>query len=124
MESPTSLLAAAALRSSPPPPRIPRPRRPRRRLTLAGLIAVIVAATAPAADAETRDLRLLSDGPFRTDPALGANFLYESADGSRAFFQTDEPLEGTDTDATLDAYMRTSAGALVHITDNPFAPDG
>jgi hypothetical protein len=95
---------------------------PHLRLALAGLVALLAAA--PAANAETRSLKLLSDGPFRTDPASPAGFLYESADGSRAFFQTDEPLEGTDTDATLDAYMRTSAGALVHVTDNPFAADG
>ena len=102
MESPTSLIAAAALHSS-PPPRVPRPRRPRRRLTLAGLVAVIMAVAAPAADAETRKLKLLSDVPFRSDPALPAGFLYESADGSRVFFQTDEALEGTDTDAAITA---------------------
>jgi hypothetical protein len=75
MESPTSLLAAAALRSS-PPPRVPRPRRPRRRLTVAGLIAVIVAVAAPAADADTR-----------------------------VVFSTSEPLAPTDTDTTADAYL-------------------
>jgi hypothetical protein len=123
MESPTSLIAAAALDTS-PPPRVPRPHRPRRRLTLAALVAIVVAVAAPAADAETRNLKLLSDGPFATDPALPAGFLYESPDGTRVFFQTDEALAGTDTDATLDAYMRTSAGAQVHITDNPFAADG
>ena len=96
---------------------------PHIRLALASLVAVLAAA-APAAHAETRSLELLSDGPFTTDPASPAGFLYESADGSRVFFQTDEPLEGSDTDATLDAYMRTTAGALLHVTDNPFAADG
>jgi hypothetical protein len=97
---------------------------PHKRLALAGVVAVLAAAAAaPAAYAETRGLTLLSDGPFTTDPASPAGFLNESADGSRVFFQTDEPLEGSDTDATLDAYMRTTAGALVHVTDNPFAAD-
>jgi hypothetical protein len=87
MESPTSLLAAAALHTS-PPPRVPRPRRPRRLgLALASVVAFLAAA--PAADAETRSLRLISDGPFRTDPAQRADFVAESADGSRVFFQTD-----------------------------------
>ncbi len=96
---------------------------PHFRLALASLVAVLAAA-APAAHAETRSLELLSDGPFTTDPASPAGFLYESAGGSRVFFQTDEPLEGSDTDATLDAYMRTAGGALLHVTDNPFAADG
>ena len=123
MESPTSLLAAAALHSS-PPPRIPRPRRPRRRLTVAGLVAVIVAVAAPAADAETRSLKLVTDGVFGADPAEPATLARVSDDGSRVFFQTKEVMAASDTDTKVDVYMRAATGAPEHLTDNPLAPDG
>ena len=123
MESPTSLMAAAALHSS-EPPRVPRPRRPRRRLTLVGVIAAVVCAVAaPAADAETRNLTLVTDGVFGTDPAIPAKLARVSADGSRVFFNTAEVMASTDTDVKVDAYMRDGAAAPVHITDNPLAPD-
>ncbi|HEX5619470.1 MAG TPA: hypothetical protein VFX51_13685 [Solirubrobacteraceae bacterium] len=124
MESPTSLMAAAALRVS-EPPRIPRSRRPRRRLTLAGLIAAAVCAVAaPAADADTSSLRLVTDGVFGTDPAAPATLARVSDDGSRVFFQTTEVMAGSDTDTKVDVYMRAATGAPVHVTDNPLAPDG
>jgi hypothetical protein len=123
MESPTSLLAAAALRSS-PPPRVPRPRRPRRGVTLAGLIAVLAAALAPAADADTRTLTLVTDGVFGADPAVPAKLKHVAADGSRVFFKTNEVMAASDTDVKVDVYMRAGAGAPMHITDNPVGPDG
>jgi hypothetical protein len=58
---------------------------PHIRLALADVVAALAAA-APAAHAETRSLKLLSDGPFATDPATPAGFLYESADGSRVSY--------------------------------------
>jgi Tol biopolymer transport system component len=123
MESPTSLLAAAALRSS-PPPRIPRPRRPRPRRTLAGLIVLIAAAVAaPAADADTRTLTLVTDGTFGADPASPAKLVRVSEDGSRVFFHTAEVMAASDTDMAVDGYMRAGAGAPVHLTDNPLAVD-
>jgi hypothetical protein len=122
MESPTSLLAAATL-SARTPPRVPRPRRPRRRLTLAGLIALITAVAAPAADAETRTLQLVTDGTFGADPASPAKLVRASADGTRVFFQTAEVMAASDTDMAVDGYLRAGAGAPVHLTDNPLAPD-
>jgi hypothetical protein len=124
MESPTSLLAAAALHTS-EPPRVPRPRRPRRRLAVVGLIAAAVCAVAaPAADAETRNLTLVTDGVFGADPAIPAKLARVSADGSRVFFNTAEVMASTDTDVKVDAYMRSGSGAPVHLTNNPRAPDG
>jgi hypothetical protein len=124
MESPTSLLAAAALHTS-EPRRVPRPRRPRRRRTLVALIAAAVGAVAaPAADADTSSLRLVTDGTFGVDAAAPAKLVRVSDDGSRVFFQTNEIMAGTDTDTKVDVYMRAGAAAPVHITDNPLAPDG
>ena len=123
MESPTSLLAAASLSSS-TPPQVPRPRRPRLGVTLAGLIAALVATAAPAADADTRTLTLLTDGVFGVDPAIPAKLARVSDDGSRVFFNTNEVMAASDTDAMADAYMRITTGAPGHLTDNPLAPDG
>jgi hypothetical protein len=47
---------------------------------------------------------LASDGPAPADPNTDAFFLASSADGSRAFLATAEPLATSDTDASSDIY--------------------
>jgi hypothetical protein len=97
MESPTSLLAAALIASREPPSYAPLPRHSRARRRSAGaliavLALVLVAVFAATAAAQDRSIRLLSDGPFPTDPDLGASFLEEA--GAQVFIQTDEQLAG------------------------------
>ena len=45
-------------------------------------------------------------GAGATGPAVRAQFAGASTDGSRAFFETDENLVGTDTDGMMDVYER------------------
>jgi Tol biopolymer transport system component len=92
-----------------------------RRIVPAALLALALAA--PAASADTRSLRLLTDGTFGIDPASPAKLVRVSDDGSRVFFNTAEVMAATDTDMAVDAYMRAGSGAPVHLTDNPIAPD-
>jgi WD40 repeat protein len=125
MESPTSFLAAAALRSTEPAhpsAELPPPRR-RRRWPVVALAIAAALVVVPAARAEHQVVSLMSDGPFPNDPAIRAEFVFASTDGARLFFTTTEVLTGTDTDAAHDGYMRTAAGALVHLTDSPLMVD-
>jgi hypothetical protein len=122
MESPTSLLAATAHHAS-PRPHVPRPRRPRRRFAVTIAAAFALLTTASAADADTRSLSLITDGVFGTDPAIPAKLIRVSDDGSRVFFTTPEVMASTDTDSSVDAYMRSGPAPPVHLTDNPLAPD-
>jgi hypothetical protein len=48
------------------------------------------------------------------DAEVSAGF---SGDGTRAFFQTREPLAPSDTDNAQDVYERTPSGQLVHLSD-------
>lgn len=57
-------------------------------------------------------LRLITGGT--TD--LSASFTGAATDGSRVWFETFEQLDPGDTDASVDVYERTSAGALRLIT--------
>jgi hypothetical protein len=71
--------------------------------------------------ASTDDLSLthVSDATSGTDPNVNAEAEAVSDDGSRLFFETGEPLLGSDTDATsTDVYMRGPDG-LQHLSDNP-----
>src|SRR5262245_50552297 len=125
MESPTSFLAAAALaaeREVPQHHAVPRRSRPRRPhiAVIAVLTVLALAVFASVAAAQEPTIRLLSDGPFPTDPELPAAFAQEA--GGQVFFQTEEQLAGTDTDATIDAYARAANGSLTHLTDTPKRP--
>ena len=50
--------------------------------------------------------RQVSTGPIGGNDAFGALFERASADGSRAFFSTDERLVAADTDQSADLYLR------------------
>jgi hypothetical protein len=52
------------------------------------------------------ETRQVSVGAINGNGPQGATFLAASADGSRVFFSTFEPLAATDTDARLDVYER------------------
>jgi hypothetical protein len=98
----------------------------RRRLRRSTALAVFLAAmlTPSAANADQRVLRLVSDGPSPTDPNIPAYYGNEATDGSVAIFNTRERLLASDTDAEFDAFARRPTGALEHLTDPPFTPDG
>ncbi|MCX7070594.1 MAG: choice-of-anchor D domain-containing protein [Gammaproteobacteria bacterium] len=59
----------------------------------------------------------ISQGAINGNGAAGATYLSASADGSRAFFSTPEPLASTDTDALVDIYLREN-GVTTLITPN------
>jgi hypothetical protein len=94
------------------------------RLTKIVVFALAVAlAPATHAGAEQRTLRIVTDGPFADDPDIPAAFSGATADGTRAFFETKQVMAGSDTDTATDAYARSTAGALVHLSDG-LGPDG
>ena len=90
--------------------------------TLLATVAAALGWTA-AAGAEPRTLELLSDGSAGLDAALESRYSAESDDGSHVLIRTLDALTASDTDAVLDAYVRTPAGAFIHVTDNPIAAD-
>jgi hypothetical protein len=56
---------------------------------------------------------LVSTGPQDSGGPLGASFAGASADGSKIFFATAEPLVSADTDSSNDIYMRSAAGTVL-----------
>lgn len=72
--------------------------------------------------------RRVSVGAINGNGAFASIFRGASADGTRVFFQTSEPLAGSDTDTGLDVYQRfggttklISAGAINGNTPGTFA---
>ena len=59
----------------------------------------------------------VTDGPG-PDGNLNAGTFAVSADATAVVFATSEALAPTDTDTTLDGYLRLPSGALVHVTDD------
>jgi hypothetical protein len=59
----------------------------------------------------------LGNGPF------DATYAGEARDGSRVFFHTDEPLEGSDFDTSQDVYAR-AGGATSHLSIGPAGGNG
>jgi hypothetical protein len=79
-------------------------------VVVAGLAACLATAPARAADAtlELVSTSPLAGGPDSADAVSGsATSLGLSADGSRVFFSTVEPLVEADTDGAQDVYQRT-----------------
>src|SRR6266545_1240428 len=72
-------------------------------VSIAALGMLVVAAPAFANHSLTE---LQSTGPVGGNGALGANFRGASADGTKVFIQTTEPLVSLDTDASMDVYER------------------
>jgi hypothetical protein len=60
----------------------------------------------------------VSIGAINGNGAFGAFFKGVSDDGSRAFFETNEPLTTSDADAYRDVYQR-SGGATTHLSLGP-----
>jgi hypothetical protein len=66
---------------------------------------------------------LLSTGPAGGNGAVAASFKGASADGSRVFLETSEPLTTGDTDSNVDVYQR-SAGTTTLLSTGPAGGNG
>jgi hypothetical protein len=66
---------------------------------------------------------LISTGALGGNGQFGATYAGKSQDGSRVFFHTDEPLEGSDLDIAQDVYAR-SGGATSHLSIGPAGGNG
>ena len=71
---------------------------------IGSLLAALVFATSAAA--EPRVLDLVSTGPDGGNLDMGVDFADMSADGTHAFFETQESLVSADTDTGMDTYER------------------
>jgi hypothetical protein len=67
--------------------------------------------------------RQVSTGPINGNGAFEAYFRGVSQDGSRAFFDTDEPLTTSDTDSYRDVYER-SGGVTTNLSLGPNGGNG
>ncbi len=66
---------------------------------------------------------LLSTGPTGGNGAFDVTWDGASQDGSRVFFETNEPLVGTDTDTNYDIYQR-SGGTTTLVSTGPAGGNG
>jgi hypothetical protein len=66
---------------------------------------------------------LISTGTLGGNGQFDATYAGKSQDGSRVFFHTDEPLEGSDIDTSQDVYAR-SGGATSHLSIGPAGGNG
>ena len=66
---------------------------------------------------------LLSQGAINGNGVFDASFRGASADGSRVFFQTSEPLVATDTDTSRDIYLREN-GVTSHLSQGSINGNG
>jgi hypothetical protein len=66
---------------------------------------------------------LQSTGPIGGNGAFGSNFRGASADGTKVYIQTTEPLVSADTDASMDIYER-AGGATSLISTGPAGGNG
>src|SRR3954451_17345678 len=90
---------------------------------LAVAVASLAALCAAPAGADTLGLDLVSDSPMAGGAdSMDATGTQASADGTRVFFTTKEPLVAEDTDAETDVYER-AAGATTLVSDGPADPD-
>ena len=64
-------------------------------------------------------IRLVSDGPGATDPAIDAFFASASFNADHIFFSSQQSLAASDTDTAQDVYARKADGSLQHISDHP-----
>ena len=121
--TPTRASTSTALRPARPPGSRPArstatapstPRSPAPRPTARGSSSR-PSSRSSAADTDTRQdvyersggtTRLRSAGQINGNGAFDATFTGASADGSRIFFRTNEPLVAADTDAAFDVYER------------------
>jgi hypothetical protein len=92
--------------------------------TALGAIAALGVLVLPGpALANHSQIDLQSIGPAGGNGAFGANFRGSSADGTRVFFQTAEPLVSEDTDASMDVYER-SGGTTTLVSTGPSGGNG
>ncbi|HEU0336775.1 MAG TPA: hypothetical protein VFR43_09490 [Gaiellaceae bacterium] len=94
----------------------------RRALTTLALCGALLA-TAGSAGASHAVLTLDSIGPAGGNGPFNPFFAAVSADGSRVFVETDEPLVAADTDAFLDVYER-SGGTTTLVSTGPAGGNG
>jgi hypothetical protein len=79
-------------------------------LAVASLVALASSSPAVANHSLTE---LQSTGPIGGTALSAANFRGMSADGTRVFMQTSEPLVSFDTDAAIDVYERGNGGTTL-----------
>src|SRR5262245_31455628 len=89
-----------------------------------GIGSLLAAAgLASRASAEHSLVERVSTGPAGGNGAFQGFFAGASADGSRVFFATQEPLVGADTDTELDVYER-SGGQTTLVSTGPTGGNG
>jgi hypothetical protein len=97
-----------------------RPRTDIRVRALAVALAVAsLAVLAGAASASQNTVTQVSIGALGGNAATPTQWSGASADGTRVFLRTMEPLAASDTDTRFDIYERTAAGATTQISIGP-----
>ena len=79
---------------------------------------LVAVGTASSASADHSSLEQVSTGPTGGNGSFGASLAGASADGSRVFFSTPEPLVSADTDTFADIYER-SGGQTTLVSTGP-----
>jgi hypothetical protein len=92
-----------------------------RLIGLAATLAMLALAAPALANHGLTELQ--STGPIGGNAAAGANFRGASADGTKVFFQTTEPLVSLDTDASIDVYERSN-GTTALVSTGPTGGNG
>ncbi len=93
-------------------------------LPLAVILCGIVAALAANASASHSLVDRISLGASGGNGAFDAQFRSASANGTIAFFETEESLVATDTDTEIDIYQRDSGGVTTLLSTGPNGGNG
>ncbi len=85
----------------------------------AALAVTFLAALAGTASAGHNTVTQVSLGSTGGNAATPTQWVGASADGTRVFLRTVEPLTASDTDIRFDVYERTAAGTTAHVSLGP-----
>ena len=89
------------------------------RALAAALAAACLAALAGAAYASHNTVTQVSLGAIGGNGAMPTQWVGASADGTRVFLRTLEPLAASDTDTRFDLYERAADGTTTHLSTGP-----